>query len=158
MLRKNFLNAHHRRGSALEDVDDPSQGDDWPRELHHVGVEGDEIADIHLAHEDLPSAEPEHDDYGGAEHEFQRRPEHSHQAHQAEAAADVFLVGVLEGRDLGLFLHIGADDAGAGEVFLGAGRNVGEHGLNAFEALVNAASEILDDDAGDGQRQKGDRA
>src|SRR5208337_1322948 len=90
----------------------------------------------------------------GAEHELQRRPEHSHQADQTEAAADVFLIGAFEGGDLGLLLHIGADDAGAGKVFLGAGRDVGEHGLDAFEAFVNAASEILDDDAGDGQRQK----
>ena len=101
------------------------------------------------------SAEPQHDHDSRAEHQFQRGPEHPHQADQSEAAADVFLVGAFEGGDLGLFLHIGADDAGAGEVFLGAGRDVGEHGLNAFEALVNAASEILDDDAGDGQRQKG---
>ena len=103
------------------------------------------------------SAEPEHDDYGYAQHEFQGRPEHSHQADQAQAAADVFLVGGFEGGDFGLLLHIGADDAGAGEIFLGAGRDVGEHGLNAFEALVNAASEILDDDAGDGQREKGEQ-
>ena len=101
------------------------------------------------------AAEPEHDDDGGAEHEFQGRPEHSHQADQAQAAADVFLIGALEGGDLGLFLHVGANDAGAGKIFLGARRNVGEHRLNALETLVNAAAEILDDDAGDGQRQKG---
>src|SRR5580658_630803 len=101
-------------------------------------------------------AHPQYDDYGGTEHEFQRRPEHSHQADQAQAAADVFLVGAFEGGDLGLLLHIGADDAGAGEVFLGAGRDVRKHGLNALEALVNAASEILDDYAGYGQRQKGE--
>ena len=125
--------------------------------MHHVGIEGDEIADVHLSHEDLPSAQPQHDDDGRAQHEFQRGPEHPHQADEAEAAADVLLVGAFEGGDLSLFLHVGADDAGSGEIFLGAGRDVGEHGLNAFEALVNAASEVLDDDARDGQRQKGDR-
>ena len=36
----------HGRGAALEDVDDPSQGDDGPGQLHHVGVEGHEIADV----------------------------------------------------------------------------------------------------------------
>ena len=103
----------------------------------------------------MSSAEPQHDDDGGAEHEFERGPEHSHQADQAEAAADVFLVSALEGGDLGLLLHISPDDTGAREIFLGAGRDVGEHGLNAFEAFVNAAPEILDDNTGDGQRQKG---
>ena len=37
-----------------------------------------------------------------------------------------------------LFLDVGANHAGAGKVLLGAGRDVGEHGLDALEALVNA--------------------
>ncbi len=48
------------------------------------------------------------------------------------------LVGGLEGGDLGLFLGEGADEAGAGEVLLGLGGDVGEHGLDALEAAVNA--------------------
>ncbi len=50
---------------------------------------------------------------------------------------------------------VGADDAGAGEVFLSARRDVGEHGLDAFEALVNLAAKILNHDAGDREGQKG---
>src|SRR5450631_1155100 len=100
------------------------------------------------------SAHPQHDDYGSAEHELERGPEHSHQADQAQTAADVFLVGTFEGGDLGLLLHIGSNDTGAREILLSAGRDVGEHGLNAFEAFVNAAAKILDDYARDGQRQK----
>ncbi len=57
--------------------------------------------------------------------------------------------------DLRLFLHVGADHARAGEVFLRPRRNLGEHGLNAFEALVNPPSEVLDHDADNRQRQKG---
>ena len=56
-----------------------------------------------------------------------------------------------------MFLDVGADDAGAGEIFLGAGGDVGEHGLDALEALMDAAAEVLDDDAGDGQGQEGDQ-
>ena len=70
---------------------------------------------------------------------FQRRPEHAHQPHQLETAADVFLVRGLEGCDFGFFLDVGADHARAGEVLLRSRRDVGEHGLNALEALVNAA-------------------
>ena len=58
--------------------------------------------------------------------------------------------------DLRLFLHVGADDARAGKVLLGAGGNVGKHGLDALEALVNLASEILHHDADDGQRHEGE--
>ena len=71
-----------------------------------------------------------------------------------QAAADVFLVLGLEGFDFGFFLHVGANQACAGEILLRAGGDVGEHGLNALEALVNAAAEGLDDDADCGQRQE----
>ena len=52
--------------------------------------------------------------------------------------------------DLGFFLGVGADEAGAGEVLLSASGDVGEHGLDALEAVVNPASEVLNDDAEDG--------
>ena len=64
----------------------------------------------------------------------------------------------LEQRDLGLFLHVGADDARAGKILLGAGGDVGKHGLNALEALVDLAPEILHHDADDGERQRRRRA
>ena len=103
----------------------------------------------------LASADEQHDDHGQAEHGFQRRPQHAHQPHQLQAARDVFLVGALEALDLPLFLHVGANQSRAGEVLLRAGRDVGEHGLYALEALMNAPSEILNDDADHGQRQEG---
>src|ERR1039457_4201737 len=105
---------------------------------------------VALAVDHQISAEPEHDDYGYSQHEFEGGPEHSHQAAQAQAAAGVFLVGGFEGGDLGLFVHIGADGSGAGEIFLGAGRDVGEHGLDGVEGLVNGASGTLGDDGGGG--------
>ena len=145
-------------GAALEEVDDPADGDHGPGELHHVDVEGGEVADGDAVRDDLAATDPEDDDDGGAEHEFERRPEHGHEADEAEAAADVFLVGGLEGGDLGLFLGEGADEAGAGEVLLGLGGDVGEHGLDALEAVVDAASEVLDEDAGDGQGDEGEQA
>ena len=66
------------------------------------------------------------------------------------------LVGRLEGGDLGLFLGEGADEARAGEVLLGLGGDVGEHGLDALEAAVDAVAEVLHEDGGDGQRDEGE--
>ncbi len=43
----------------------------------------------------------------------------------------------LEAANLGFFLRVGADQARSREVFLGAGGDIGEHGLNALEAFVN---------------------
>ncbi len=99
----------------------------------------------------------EHDDDGEAEQRLQRGPQHAHQANQLQAARDVFLVVGLEALDFGFFLHVGANQAGAGEVLLRAGGDVGEHCLNALEAIVNAAAEILHDDAEDGQRREGEK-
>ena len=61
----------------------------------------------------------------------------------------------FEGANLGIFLHVSANQASSGKVFLRAGGDVGEHRLNSFEALMNAPTEILDHDAHRGQRQEG---
>jgi hypothetical protein len=86
--------------------------------------------------------------------QFERGPEHSHQANQFETAADVLLVFSLKGPNLSFLLHVGADQARSGKILLGSRGDVGEHGLNAFEAVMNAAAEILDHDAGYRKRQK----
>ncbi len=93
-----------------------------------------------------------------AEDELERGPEHGHEAGEEQAAADVLLVGGFEGGDLGFFLGEGADEAGAGEVLLGLGGDVGEHGLDALEAGVDAGAEVLDEDGGEGQRDEGEEA
>ncbi len=106
--------------------------------------------------DDLVASDEEGDHEREAEDEFERGPEHGHEADEVEAAADVLAVGGLEGGDLGLFLGEGADEAGAGEVLLGLGGDVGEHGLDALEAAVDAVAEVLDEDGGDGQRDEGE--
>ncbi len=46
-----FVDADERRRAALENIDDPAQGDDRPRELHHVGAERNELPNTHRAGE-----------------------------------------------------------------------------------------------------------
>ena len=75
-------------------------------------ADGDAVLD------DLVSADEQRDDDGEAEHEFERRPEHGHEADEVEGAADVLADWALEEADLGFFLSEGADEAGAGEVLL----------------------------------------
>ncbi len=101
------------------------------------------------------TADPEDDDEGEAEHHLKGGPQHSHEAREGQGAVDVVGVLPLEERDFSLFLGVGADEARAGEVLLGAGADVAELGLNALETLVNAGAEILHENAGDGQGQKG---
>ena len=66
---------------------------------------------------------------------------------------------LLEEADLGFFAGEGADQARAGEVLLGLRGDVGEAGLDALEAVVNAVAEVLHQDAGERhgrERNKGE--
>ena len=101
------------------------------------------------------AADPQHNHDGDAQQRLQRGPEHAHQPHQLQTAPDVLRVVALEAFDLGFFLHIGANQARPGEVFLRPRRDVGEHRLDALEALVDPAAEVLDHDAEDRQRREG---
>ena len=64
------------------------------------------------------------------------------------ARADVLAVEPLEEADLRLFAREGADEPHAGVVLLRLRGDIGEAGLDALEALVNPAAEILHQDAG----------
>ena len=98
------------------------------------------------------AADQQGDHQAEAEYEFERRPEHGHQADQVQGAPDVLQVGALEGGDLGVLLGKGADQPCAGEVLLGLGGDVGEHGLDALEAPMDALAEGLHEHRGQGQR------
>src|SRR5437868_14342189 len=81
LLGENLVNARHGGGAALKDVDHPSECDHGPSQLHHVGVEGDELADVHVSLEHLATAQPQHEHDCEAEHGLERRPEHAHQSY-----------------------------------------------------------------------------
>src|SRR5208337_934745 len=151
LLGQDALNAPHRCSTSLEKADDPSQGNDWPSELHHVGVESHKAAHGDAIQQHFAPANPQHDDDRETEERFQRRPQHAHQANQLEAACDVFGVLTLEAVDFSLLLHIGANQARPGKVLLRFRRDFGEHCLDSFEALVNLASKVLHHNADNGQ-------
>ena len=151
-MLQEFVDAKDRSGAALKQVDDPADRDHWPDELDHVDVEGTEIADCDAMLHHLVAAHEQGNHEAEAEHEFQRRPEHCHQANQVQGPPDVLLVGSFKRGNFRVFLGEGTDQAGAGEVFLGLGRNVRKHGLDAFESAVNALPEGLYQHRSEGQR------
>ena len=104
--------------------------------------------------DDQVAAGQQRDDHGDAEDELQRGPQHAHELHQAQRAGDVLAVEPLEEADLGLFAGKGAHQPRAGVVFLGLRGDVGEAGLNALEAVVDAAPEVLHQDAGQRHRRQ----
>ncbi len=154
MLVQNFVEPNQRRRASLKNINHPAQRDNRKRKLHHVNVEGREAANFHAARQHLAAPDPQNQYNRQSQHEFQRGPQHPHEPHQLQAARNVFLVCSFKACDLSLFLHIGADQAGSGEIFLCPRGNVGEHRLDSFEALMNAASEVLNDDADHRQGQK----
>src|ERR1700761_8029769 len=95
---------------------------------------------------DLVAANQQRDHQRKTKDELECWPEHGHQAYEVEAALDVLEVSGLEGGDLCLLLGEGADQACAGEVLVGFGGDVGEHGLDALEAFVNTRPEVLNQD------------
>ena len=99
--------------------------------------------------DDQVAAGKQSDDHGDAEDELERGPEHAHELNQAKGSGDVLAIEFFEEADLGVFAGKGADEAGAGVVFLGLGGDGGEAGLDAFEAVVNPVAEVLDQDAGE---------
>ena len=56
LLHQNLVDASHRRGAALENINHPAQGDHGPCELHHVGIKCDEITNRHAAQQYLASS------------------------------------------------------------------------------------------------------
>ena len=157
-LLKELVDADDGGGSALEEVDDPADGDERPSQLHHVHVERGELSHGDPMGDDLMTADEESNHEGETEDELERGPKHGHEANEMETAADVFLIGSLEGGDLGVFLGEGTDEACAGEVFLGLGRDVGVHGLDALEATMDAVAEVLNKDGGGGHRDEGEES
>ena len=92
LFLEQLVDALYRGGAALEDVDDPADGDDGPDEQDHVGVERHELAHVDAVLDDEVAADQQRDDHRDAEHELERGPEHAHQLHQAQRAGDVLAV------------------------------------------------------------------
>ena len=65
------------------------------------------------------------------------------------------LFSASKASNLGFFLGEGADQARSRKVLLRPGGDIGEHGLNALEAFVDAPAEVLHHDADHRQRQEG---
>jgi hypothetical protein len=95
------------------------------------------------------------DDQGDAEDEFERGPEHAHELNQPERARDVPAVESLEEADLGFFAGKGAHQPCAGVVLLSLRADLGEAGLDALEAVVNSAAEVLHQHTGQRHRRPG---
>ena len=91
--------------------------------------------------EHLPAAIPQHRQEGEADERLQQRLEDARDAHQADILRDVGAVQLLEVAQLGLFLHEGPHHAHTGQILLHAAADIGEHGLDAFEAGMNGAPE-----------------
>ena len=100
-------------------------------------------------------ARQQRDHHRNAQDEFQRGPQHAHQLNQPQRAGDVLAVEPLEQPDLRLLTRKGTHQTRPGVVLLGLRRDFRKAGLNALEAVVNLAPEVLHQDARQGHRCPG---
>src|SRR5665213_2890919 len=161
LLLEQLVDAQYGGGAALEEVDDVAEGDHGPEELDDVDVERCKLAEadsgarVLVVQDDHVAAYQQRDDEAEAEDHFERGPEHGHEADEVERARDVLAVGGFEAVDLGVFLGEGADETRAGEVLLRLGGDVGELGLDALKAAMDALAEGLHEDRGERKRTDG---
>src|SRR3979411_2414717 len=78
LLLQNLIDSPHRSSAALENIDDPPQGDDGPGKLHHVDVEGHNATQFDVAINPLATAQPQYHYHGKPEHGFERWEQHTH--------------------------------------------------------------------------------
>ena len=97
------------------------------------------------------SAGVQDDDERDANQALQQRIESPREQRQTQILRNVGLVHGLELGHFLLFLHISANHADAGEMFLDAARDVAEHGLNRFKTVVDLASKEDDGEAHEGR-------
>jgi hypothetical protein len=79
---EDLVDADDGCGSALEEIDHVAQGDDGPHEHVHIRIERNELADRNAVSQHLMPTDKQRDDHGHTKHEFERRPEHAHEADQ----------------------------------------------------------------------------
>ncbi len=91
--------------------------------------------------EQLIAAGQQHDQESDADQGLQQRHEKRRELGEPDVLGDVVLIEQLELPDLGLLLRVGANHAHAGEILLHAAADVGEHLLDGFETIVDAAAE-----------------
>ena len=157
LLPQQFHNALQRRPPALYQVHHPPHRDHGPHQHPHVRIEHDEAAQPDAVLQQSVPAHPQHDQERHPDQGLQQRHEQSGQPGQPDVLRDVFLVERFKLPDLVLLLRVRPDHAHPGKVLLHAAADFGEHLLDNFEAVVNAAAEPDHDEAHQGsgdQRQQ----
>ena len=146
----------HRRGPALEQIDDPSQGDQGPGQHAEVEPKRDERSDADRSTNRQRAPDPEHRDHADPREKHERRMHRAIQPREAHVLHEVFVVHRVEPTNLCRLLTIRPNDPYPGEVFLRERRQVTEVLLHRLEALVNAFAHPDGDDGQEQHRQDGD--
>ncbi len=153
---EDLVQSAHRRGAALEKINDPAEGDERPREVAHVEPERDELTDRDDTAKHQRSTEAEHHDGREAGEKTEGRACRAVEPHETHVLREVRIVQRSETRDLGGLLAVCADNPRTGEVLLGVGRDGAEVILHGLEAIVDHASDADHDEWDEHHRQHGE--
>ena len=140
--------------TALDEVCHPAERDDGPDQVHQVNVECRECPERDAPGQHVPPAHEHQEHEGQREQQGEGRPQEAGNPDQPLVLLDELLVHAVELGFLGFFLAEGADDLDSREVLAHALGELGVHGLDFFEALVNLAAEDAHHDRA--ERKRGD--
>ena len=122
-------------------VDQPGELLDRRGEHQHVGVEGHDLADRHLALEDHLAAEEQDEDRADRDEQGGRRHDLGPFADDLQAGLEIFPVAFVKAADLVLLARKGPHDLHARDVFLQARRQVAEGQIDVVEQFRDAVAE-----------------
>ncbi len=134
----------HNRGLGVQHLADAFGRDRRPRphhqhegrhhhrhqDLHQVGEEGGERADLHGAGVDATGSEPQHGHARGVEHQHDHREDRRHPPSDGDGHVGEVGVGGTEPLGLERFTHEGADHPNAGDL-------LPQHLVDGVEALLH---------------------
>ena len=122
--------------------------------MDQEGVERREGAQRDAAVDHLDAAQSEQDHHGDANQCGKGGEEQAPGANQLDVLVHVIAVGRFERGDLRFLLHVGANHAYAREIFLRAGGEHSQRGLDSLRQPVNSLPKKLHRDDHEGHRNQ----
>ena len=141
----------------LEEVGDEPERDHRPAQHHEIGVEGDELPHGDPPLDDMPGAQPQHQQTGKPENERQSRIEERLQPDEHGVALQILQVLAAEPLRLHRLTAIGPHHTDTGKRFLDHRAQGRQLGLDPLRLAVDRAAEGLDRHRDERQRQQRDQ-
>src|SRR6185437_3311115 len=96
LCRQDLIDASHGSSTALKNIDYPTQRDNRPRQHQDVHGKAVELTCSDVSLQNFSWPQPQNHGISQTQQELKRRPKHSHQSRQRQAALNVLFIGSFE--------------------------------------------------------------